>query len=125
MGLQLQVLRCNFALKLSITAVIWLRPHLPARIITHPIPGHESTGRSYIVNYDGVIIADTGYYPGLAIARIDLDRIRVNAEMVSMRLTGIDHMREDFLRLRRPELYAEICRPVDNSEYLNNKFFDE
>lgn len=89
------------------------------------VPGHESTGRAYIVNYDGMIIADTGYYPGLAIAQVDLDRIRVNAEMVSMRLTGIDHMREDFLKLRRPELYAEICKPVDNSAYFNNKFFDE
>ena len=88
------------------------------------VQGHESTGRSYIVNYDGIIIADTGYYPGIAMACIDLDKIRINAEMVSMRKTGIDHMREDFLRLRRPELYRDICTPIDNHEYIENKFFD-
>lgn len=89
------------------------------------VHGHESTGRSYVVNHDGVIIADTGYYPGLAIAEVNLDKIRLNAEMVSMRHSGLDHMREDFMRIRRPELYDEICRPINNTEYLSNTFFDE
>lgn len=86
--------------------------------------GHEMTGRSVIVNRDGLIIADTGHYPGIAMAEIDLDVPKMSKDMVSLRRAGYDYPREDLLMMRRPELYHEIVKPIDNSAALEGKFID-
>lgn len=86
--------------------------------------GHELTGRAMIINPDGVVIADTGHYPGAALARIDLDVLRLGKDIAAVRRDGVDRIREDLLHFRRPELYREIVEPCDNADVLNGKFLD-
>ncbi|MBQ6829969.1 MAG: hypothetical protein IJO59_02460 [Clostridia bacterium] len=73
---------------------------------------HWWTGRATIINPDGVILADTGHKPGLAIATFDPEPSRQTVDVVSVRTNGPDRYRDDLLLLRRPELYSEITRPV-------------
>lgn len=70
--------------------------------------GHELTGRAFIVNPEGMVIADTGHTAGLAIARFDPEPSRRSKDVVCIRKNGVDEYREDILMLRRPELYGEI-----------------
>ena len=55
---------------------------------------------SYIVNWDGAILASTGPFEGVATAQIDLDARKV------MQATEANMMRGH----RRPEIYGEITR---------------
>ncbi len=86
--------------------------------------GHEHTGRATIINPDGMIIADTGHYPGTAYAKIDLDVPRLGKDIAAARRVGIDRIREDLLHFRRPELYHEIVQPCENHAVKNGKFLD-
>lgn len=86
--------------------------------------GHELTGRAMIINPDGMVIADTGHYPGAALARIDLDVPRLGKDIAAARRDGVDRLREDLLRFRRPELYKKIVEPCDNAAVLDGKFLD-
>lgn len=71
-------------------------------------PGHELSGRAFIVNPEAMIIADTGHMGGLAIASFDPEPSRQAKDVVCIRKNGVDQYREDILMLRRPELYREI-----------------
>jgi len=86
--------------------------------------GHACTGRAMVINPDGVVIADTGHYPGTAYAEIDLDRDRLGKDIAAARRSGGDNIRADLLRFRRPELYSEIVKPCDNSAVKNGEFLD-
>lgn len=79
--------------------------------------GHELTGRAAIINPEGMIIADTGHFPGLAIASFDPEPSRKSKDVVCIRKSGVDQYREDILMLRRPELYDEITR--SNADLLD------
>jgi len=77
-----------------------------------PHEGRVLPSRACIVDYDGIIIADTGHRPGLATATIDLDEARINTadDLVSPpRL-----MREDleaFVKLEEySREYSELAR---------------
>lgn len=86
--------------------------------------GHELTGRATIINPDGMVLADTGHYPGLAFARIDLDIPRLGKDIAAARRSGVDQIREDMLHFRRPELYGEIVEPVDHAAVMDGRFLD-
>lgn len=87
-------------------------------------PGHALTGRAMIVNRDGMIIADTGHYPGLAITELHLDMPCIGKDVCCIRRTGIDDLRVDMLHFRRPELYDEIIKPCDNQAVYEGRFLD-
>ena len=80
-------------------------------------PGHELTGRAFIVNPEGMVIADTGHSAGLAIASLDPEPSRRAKDVVCIRKNGVDEYREDILMLRRPELYGEIT--LSNKDLSN------
>lgn len=86
--------------------------------------GHALTGRAMIINQDGLIIAETGHYPGLAIADVDLDIPRIGKDITAVRREGTDDLRNDLLRFRRPALYGEIVKSCDNEAVLNGRFID-
>ncbi len=75
-------------------------------------------GRATIINPDGVILADTGHLPGLAIASFDPASPRLTKDVVCIRRTGVDNFGEDILRTRRPELYGEIA---EQREFLEDE----
>jgi predicted amidohydrolase len=87
-------------------------------------PGHAMTGRAMIINHEGLIIAETGHYPGLAITEIDLDLPKMGKDVVAARKGGVDFLREDMLCCRRPDLYSEITTPHGNTAILEGRFFD-
>jgi predicted amidohydrolase len=87
-------------------------------------PGHALTGRAMIINPEGMVIADTGHYAGAAFAEVDLDRPRIGKDIAAARRSGIDFIREDLLRFRRPELYNEIVEPCDNAAVMSGRFLD-
>lgn len=86
--------------------------------------GHELTGRAMVINPDGIVLADTGHYPGTAYAKIDLDTPRLGKDIAAARRSGVDRIREDLLRFRRPELYEEIVRPSDEDAVRCGRFLD-
>lgn len=90
-----------------------------------PYAGRSAPGNSYIVDLYGHIIADTGHKAGLAVAKVDLDAPHLGVGVIGLRKHGYDLLREDMLRLRRPELYGKICEPVDNRDYLAGRAIDE
>ena len=64
-------------------------------------------GRSSIVAPDGTILADAGHHPGLAMAAIDLDQLRLAHDFTR----GGDHpFRTEMLSDRRPDAYHSITR---------------
>ena len=62
-------------------------------------------GHSSIIAPDGISLADAGRYPGLAVARVDLDRPRLAH---SFTREGDHPWRDEMLADRRPELYEPI-----------------
>jgi N-carbamoylputrescine amidase len=64
-------------------------------------------GHSSIIAPDGITLADAGRYPGLAVARVDLDRPRLAH---SFTREGDHHWRDEMLADRRPDLYLPITR---------------
>jgi len=68
-------------------------------------------GRSRVVDCMGRIRADTGHFPGVAVAEVDLDQTYPTWYTGEMKKT-YPTMRETFFKSRRPELYGEVVRPV-------------
>ncbi|MBI2302207.1 MAG: carbon-nitrogen hydrolase family protein [Armatimonadetes bacterium] len=71
----------------------------------------RTMGRSRVVDCMGRTRADTGHFPGVAIAEVDLD------ETYPMWYTGAmleqyPTMRETLFRTRRPELYGALTEPL-------------
>jgi predicted amidohydrolase len=67
-------------------------------------------GHSRIVDPMGRIRADTGHFPGVAIAEVDLDATYPMWYAGKM-LEAYPTMRETFFKTRRPELYGELTKP--------------
>lgn len=62
-----------------------------------------AVGHATIVNAGGVVIAQTGWEPGIAIAELDIVRDTLEARYDSMHMGNM-------VRDRRPDLYGEITR---------------
>ena len=62
-------------------------------------------GRASIVGPDGLTLADTGRYAGVAVATVDLDRPRM---VRSMGVAAEANFREQMWKHRRPETYGKI-----------------
>jgi predicted amidohydrolase len=69
-----------------------------------PHAGRVLPSRACIVDYDGLIIADTGHRPGLATATINLDASRINT--VNDLVSPPHLMREDLQAFVKLEEYA-------------------
>lgn len=76
-----------------------------------PYAGRCRPGRARIVDFDGHIIADTGHRPGIAVADIDLDEVRLGKSIVGF--SDPDRMRPDLERLARLDLYAAELAELD------------
>lgn len=86
-----------------------------------PYAGRPSMGRAFVVDPDGVVIADTGHRPGLASVQVNLFEPRRTVSVVGFRASGRDILPDDFFAMRRPEIYEELCKPVDNRDYLEGR----
>lgn len=73
-------------------------------------------GRSRVVDPMGRIRADTGHFPGVAIAEVDLGETYPMWYTDKM-LTAYPTMRETFFKTRRPELYGEVTKPISESHW--------
>lgn len=69
-----------------------------------PYAGRFRPGRAYIVDHNGDIIADTGRREGIAVAKVDLDEVRLTSGCVGVREP--DHIREDLQAITRLDLYG-------------------
>lgn len=69
-----------------------------------PYAGRHNPGRARIVDHDGLIIADTGHRPGVAVAEVDLDARRSSISVCG--ITEVDDLRDDLLRMARLDIYA-------------------
>jgi len=76
----------------------------------------KSYGRSRIVDCMGRVRADTGHFPGVAIAEIDLDQTYPMWYSDKM-LAAYPTMRETLFKTRRPEMYGELTKPVAIEHY--------
>jgi N-carbamoylputrescine amidase len=68
-------------------------------------------GRSRIVDCMGRIRADTGHFPGVALAEVDLEQTYPTWYTGAMQQAYPD-FRAALFRTRRPELYGEVVQPV-------------
>lgn len=84
--------------------------------VTLPYLAGKSYGRSRVVDPMGRTRADTGHFPGLAVADIDLDQTYPMWYQAAM-LQTYPTMRETIFKSRRPELYGKVSQPVDPSHY--------
>lgn len=83
-----------------------------------PYAGRTAPGNAYIVDLYGHIVADTGHKDGIAITTVDLNKPHLGIGVIGLRKNNIDDLKNDILKLRRPELYKEICKPCNNKGYL-------
>jgi predicted amidohydrolase len=82
---------------------------VPSHFIQQPYLAGKHYGRSRIVDCMGRVRADTGHFPGVAVAEIDLD------ETYPMWYQGkaLEHyptMRQTIFKTRRPELYKDVSK---------------
>jgi N-carbamoylputrescine amidase len=77
-------------------------------------------GRSRIVDPMGRIRADTGHFPGIAIASVDLNQTYPTWYQDDMG-QAYPTMRETLFKTRRPELYGELTKPVEKRHWDRNK----
>lgn len=75
-------------------------------------------GRSSIVAPDGTIVADAGRHPGIALARVDLDKKRIASDFTRR---GDYVWQVDMLNDRRPETYAPIVSPTERTQPITPK----
>jgi predicted amidohydrolase len=84
-----------------------------------PYAGRYLTGHGCVVGPDGIVLADTGHRPGLAVATVDLDEPRLTRD------AGYYGERVNFKaalnNFRRPELYAELAAPRRDGEYVDSR----
>ena len=76
----------------------------------------RSYGRSRVVDPMGRVRCDTGHFPGVAIAEVDLDQTYPMWYQGGM-LETYPTMRETLFKTRRPELYGELVKPVVAEHY--------
>lgn len=76
----------------------------------------KAYGRSRVVDPMGRIRCDTGHFPGVAVATVDLDETYPIWYTGAM-LEEYPTMRETLFKTRRPELYGELVKPVRPSHY--------
>lgn len=79
--------------------------------VTTPYLVGRPYGRSRIVDCMGRIRADTGHFPGVALAEVDLEQTYPTWYTGVMKQTYPD-VRAACFRTRRPELYGELVKPV-------------
>lgn len=89
---------------------------VPSHYVAMPYLVGKSHGRSRIVDCMGRIRADTGHFPGVALADIDLDETYPMWYSGGM-LKEYPTMRETFFKTRRPELYGELTQPVSTEHH--------
>jgi predicted amidohydrolase len=84
-----------------------------------PYAGRHTTGRACVVGPDGIILADTGHRPGLAVATVDLDepRLTKDAAYYGDRV----NFRAALSNWRRPELYSELARPRHANDRVDSR----
>ena len=93
---------------------------VPSHCIEQPYLAGKHYGRSRIVDCTGRIRADTGHFPGVAIAEIDLDQTYPMWYQGKL-LERYPSMRHTLFKTRRPELYGELTKPVDESHWNRNE----
>ena len=71
---------------------------------------HDGYYRNLIVGLDGHIIADGGYNTGMTTAEIDLDAKHIVYNIAEF---GCSDLKQHIFNLRRPDMYAEICKKQD------------
>ncbi|MCX7795157.1 MAG: carbon-nitrogen hydrolase family protein, partial [bacterium] len=101
-------LETQFRARALDNSMIMVQSNYACRPPYAPYAGRFRPGRAYIVDHNGDIIADTGRREGIAIAKLDLDEIRLTSGCVGIREP--DHIREDLQAITRLDLYG--------SEYL-------
>ena len=85
---------------------------VPSHAVQLPYLVGRPYGRSRIVDPMGRVRADTGHFPGVAMAEVDLDQtypMWYEGEMLDRHPT----MRQTLFRTRRPELYDDVAKPVE------------
>lgn len=88
---------------------------VPSHHIQMPFLVGKPYGRSRIVDCMGRIRADTGHFPGVAVAEVDLDQTYPMWYSGGM-LQEYPTMRATLRKTRRPELYGEIVKPVSKDD---------
>lgn len=80
--------------------------------VQQPFLAGKHCGRSRIVDCMGRTRADTGHFPGLALAQVDLDQ---TYPMWYSGPMAQDHptMRQTLFKTRRPELYGPVVQPLN------------
>jgi predicted amidohydrolase len=86
-----------------------------------PYADRAAMGRAFVMDPDGTIVADTGHRPGTVTTDIELAEPRRTVGVVGFRRSGRDVLPEDLFAMRRPDVYGEICEPIDNSDYLEGR----
>ncbi|MCX5659203.1 MAG: carbon-nitrogen hydrolase family protein [Planctomycetota bacterium] len=84
---------------------------VPSHHIQMPYLAGKPYGRSRIVDCMGRTRADTGHFPGVAVADVDLDETYPMWYSGGM-LERYPTMRATIRKTRRPELYGELTKPV-------------
>ncbi|MCC6485454.1 MAG: carbon-nitrogen hydrolase family protein [Armatimonadetes bacterium] len=84
-----------------------------------PYAGRHNPGRARIVDFDGLIIADTGHRPGIAVADVDLDARRTSVSVCG--ITEVDDLRSDLLRMTRLDLYAHEYAKLDEQRRVRSE----
>lgn len=97
---------------------------VPSHYLSTPYLVGKSHGRSRIVDCMGRIRADTGHFPGVAVAEVDLDKTYPMWYAADM-LKEYPTMRETFFKTRRPELYAHLTHPVATGHWNRKQKADE
>lgn len=77
-------------------------------------------GRSRIVDPMGRIRADTGHFPGIVIGSVDLNQTYPMWYQGDL-YQAYPTMRETLFKTRRPELYGELTKPIDERNWNRNK----
>lgn len=88
--------------------------------IQQPYLAGKQYGRSRVVDPMGRIRADTGHFPGVAMAEVELDQTYPMWYEGRMR-AAYPTMRATLFKTRRPELYGELTKPVAESHWQRGK----
>lgn len=88
--------------------------------IQQPYLAGKQYGRSRVVDPMGRIRADTGHFPGVAVAEVELDQTYPMWYEGRMR-AAYPTMRATLFKTRRPELYGELTKPVAESHWQRGK----
>ena len=84
---------------------------VPSHYVAVPYLSGRHYGRSRVVDPMGRIRADTGHFPGVAVANVDLEQTYPMWYQGQM-LEAYPDMRRTLFKTRRPELYGDLVQPV-------------